>query len=101
MIDLVKQWTLTKDNIMVQLDCVVYYRVTVPREAIYSVNDINLAVTELALSTVRAIVGHYTLQEVLEKRAEVAAEIEKFVERHVFDWGIEIDSCQFKDIILS
>lgn len=39
----------------------VYYRVTVPREAIYSVSDINQAVSELALSTVRAIVGHYTL----------------------------------------
>ena len=78
---------------MIQLDCVVYYRITNPREAIYSVSNIDRAVAELAISTVRAVIGHYTFQEVLEKRAEVANKIEEIIEKYVFDWGIDVDNC--------
>ena len=86
---------------MVRLDCVVYYKIVTPRESHYNMQDIRHSVEELALSTVRAVCGHYTLQELLEKRAEVVQNIEDYVETIIYDWGIEIENCNIKDITMS
>ena len=62
---------LTRDNIEVKIDAVVYYNVKIPRKTYYSVANIQISVQELTFATLRAICGHYVLQDLLEKRDEV------------------------------
>ena len=62
---------LTRDNIEVQIDAAVYYHVKIPRKTYYSVQNIQRSVQELTFATLRAICGHYVLQDLLEKRDEV------------------------------
>ena len=101
MIELEKQWTITKDNIMICVDCVVYFKIINARESLYSVDDIRSAISQLAVSVIRAAIGHYTLQELLEKRAELAKYIEGQIDEYVFDWGVDVNSVAIKDIVLN
>jgi|NOAtaT_7_FD_contig_51_4753835_length_954_multi_2_in_0_out_0_2 erythrocyte band 7 integral membrane protein len=68
---------------MVSIDACVYYRVINSRRVVYSINNIREAVSELTFATLRSVIGHYTLQELLEKRGDIIKEIEIFVESHV------------------
>ena len=86
---------------MICVDCIVYFKIINARESLYSVDNIKAAVAELAVSVIRAAIGHYTLQELLEKRAELAKNIESQIEEYVFDWGVDVSSVAIKDIILN
>ena len=86
---------------MICVDCVVYFKIINARESLYSVDDIRSAISQLAVSVIRAAIGHYTLQELLEKRAELAKNIESQIEEYVFDWGVDVSSFAIKDIILN
>jgi erythrocyte band 7 integral membrane protein len=67
-LDLQRQLILTKDNITVNIDTVVYYRVIDPKKACYRVSAINASVCEITYATLRTVCGEHTLQELLEKR---------------------------------
>ena len=67
-LDLPKQMTITKDNIEVAVDTAVYYHVREPRKAYYSLENLPSCVRELTFATLRAVCGHYVLQDLLEKR---------------------------------
>lgn len=67
-INLSRQRALTKDNIEVDIDAAVYYHVKIARKTFYCVQNIDKSVRELTFSTLRAICGHYVLQDLLEKR---------------------------------
>lgn len=87
MLDLQRQLILTKDNITVNIDTVVYYRVIDAKKACYRVAAINASVCEITYATLRTVCGEHTLQEILEKRQEIADVIEVYVEEKVKDWG--------------
>lgn len=89
-IDLDRQLILTKDNITVNIDTIVYYRITDPKKASYRVANIRASVCEITYATLRTICGEHTLQDILEKRQEIADVIEEFVEEKVKDWGNEV-----------
>ena len=86
---------------MICVDCVVYFKIINARESLYSVDDIRSAISQLAVSVIRAAIGHYTLQELLEKRAELAKYIEGQIDEYVFDWGVDVNSVAIKDIVLN
>ncbi|KRX09906.1 hypothetical protein PPERSA_05298 [Pseudocohnilembus persalinus] len=100
-IDLQRQMMLTKDNVSINVDASVYYRIINPRYAIYRINDFQTAVTELTYSLLKNTCGQFILQDLLEKRAEIADDIEKQVEIHVKEWGIKIENIYMKDIQLN
>ena len=66
--DLERQLVLTKDNITVNIDTCVYYRIVDPKLAYYSLSSINASVSEVTYATLRTFCGEYSLQDLLEKR---------------------------------
>lgn len=100
-IDLNRQTVITKDNVTMNIDAVVYYKIVNVEKAIYTVSDIHSAVTELSCATLRDVTGHKTLQEILEKRDELTELIQKIVSEKTDTWGIRIEGIKLKDIIMS
>ena len=85
--DLQRQLILTKDNITVNIDTCVYYRIVEPKIAHYTVANILQSVAEVTYATLRTICGENTLQDLLEKRQEISDIIEKYVYEKVNRWG--------------
>lgn len=100
-IDLSKQSILTKDNISITLDASVYYKIVDSKRAQYRVKNVQEAVQYLTFSTLRNTCGQHVLQDLLEKRLEVTASIQRNLEEHVEEWGVKIEQIFIKDILLS
>jgi erythrocyte band 7 integral membrane protein len=100
-IHLSKQVVLSKDNISLSLDASVYYKIIDSQKAIYSVKGISSAVSNLTFSTLRNTCGQHILQDLLEKREEVAKHIQDYVDEHANSWGVKVEYVFIKDINLS
>lgn len=94
------QKCFTKDNVSVIITSVVYYNIIDPPKAIYSIADIHEAIMERTQTTLRDVIGGRTLQEVVEKREEIAESIESIIAKTAFDWGVQIESILIKDLTL-
>ncbi len=102
---LVNQDVLTKDNLPISVDGAVFYCIKDNNEdfvkALYGIQDITLAVSELALSTLRLVFAKHTLQECLEKRREFAEEIMMLLEQQTENWGVHVSDIKIIDIKIS
>ncbi|EGW33815.1 uncharacterized protein SPAPADRAFT_59177 [Spathaspora passalidarum NRRL Y-27907] len=94
------QKCFTKDNVSVIITSVVYYNIIDPQKAIYSIADIHSAIVERTQTTLRDVIGGRTLQDVVEKREEIAESIEQIIAKTAFDWGVNIESILIKDLTL-
>jgi regulator of protease activity HflC (stomatin/prohibitin superfamily) len=92
---------LTKDNIPVEVDAVVFYWVNDPREAMLCVEDYHEATKLRARSALRDIVGKSTLDELLSKRDEIGKLLQKNISEFVGVWGTEVLAVEIKDVIVS
>lgn len=95
------QMALTKDNLCLILDTSVYFRIIDSRKATYQVKDIKEAVANLTFATLRNSCGQHVLQDLLEKREEVALDIQEYVDEHVHDWGVKVENIFIKDMKLT
>jgi regulator of protease activity HflC (stomatin/prohibitin superfamily) len=86
-LDLNRQLILTKDNITIDIDTIVYYRLIDIIKSTYRVKEIVTAVKEITYATLRSVCGEHTLQDLLENRAIIANEIELHVFETVASWG--------------
>jgi len=96
-----QQVALTRDNVSVQIDSVIYWHVKNPYKAAFGIQDVRTALIERAQSTLRQVVGARTLQNLITERDEIAREIEEIVEKVVEIWGIQIESLLIKDVLFS
>lgn len=94
------QKCFTKDNVSVIITSVVYYNIIDPPKAIYSIADIHEAIIERTQTTLRDVIGGRSLQDVVEKREEIAESIEHIIAKTAFDWGVNIESILIKDLTL-
>lgn len=94
------QRCFTKDNVSVVITSVVYYNIIDPQKAIYSISDIHNAIIERTQTTLRDVIGCRVLQDVVEKREEIAESIEGVIAKTAFDWGVNIESILIKDLQL-
>ncbi len=99
-IDIPKQQAITKDNVPVSINGVVYFKVSEASKAIMNVQDYIYAVSQYAQTALRDVVGGMTLDEVLAERQKIGDLIEQIVEKHAKNWGLEIDSIKMQDIEL-
>lgn len=99
-VDVPDQEAITKDNIPVRINAVVYYKVADAGKAILEVENFYYAVSQLAQTTMRNAVGEVTLDELLQQRAEIADRIEKYVDAKTDPWGIDIESVELKDVVI-
>ncbi len=99
-VDVPDQEAITKDNIPVNINAVVYYRVIDSSKAILEVEDFYYAISQLAQTTMRNTVGEKTLDEILQKRSEIANKIKEELDAKTDKWGIDVESLELKDVII-
>ena len=94
------QEAITKDNISVTVNAVIYYKVGSAEKAIIEVEDFYYAVSQLAQTTMRNVVGEVNLDELLSNRDAIAEKIRSIVNSASDVWGIEVHSVELKDVTL-
>ncbi len=99
-VDVPDQEAITKDNIPVRINAVVYYRIIESSKAVLEVENYFWAVSQVAQTTMRNAVGEETLDSLLQNRAEVAERIKTSVDEKTDPWGIDIEGVELKDIII-
>jgi regulator of protease activity HflC (stomatin/prohibitin superfamily) len=100
-IDLKKQAVMTKDNVNVTIDAVVYYHIEDAYKALFAVENVELAIAEIAKTTVRDVFGHVLLQEALETKEKMAAHIKEIIEKPTYNWGVTITRVLIQEILFS
>lgn len=94
------QEAITKDNISVTVNAVIYYKIKSAEKAIIEVEDFYYAVSQLAQTTMRNVVGEVNLDELLSNRDAIAEKIRMIVEKAADAWGVEVNSVELKDVTL-
>jgi len=100
-IDLKKQSIMTKDNVNVTIDAVVYYHVEDAYKAAFHVEDCRFAIIEIAKTSMRDVFGHTLLQESLEGKDKMAAHVRELIDRPTHNWGITITRVLIQEIIFT
>jgi len=99
-IDVPKQRVITKDNVTVDVDAVVYFRVTDPQKAVVEVQRYEVATSLLAQTTLRDILGNQTLDELLSKREELNKSLQTIIDQGTDPWGIKVSNVTIRDVAL-
>jgi len=97
-LDVPSQDAITKDNISVKVNAVIYYKVVDASKAVMEVEHFNFAVSQLAQTSMRNIVGEVSLDELLSKREEISTKVQKIVDKASDPWGIKVNNVDIKDI---
>lgn len=93
-----RQETITKDSVTVKVDAVVWFKIVNPAKAIISVADYRNAVYQVALTSLRNIIGQHVLDEVLKERDTINHTLQKIVDVATEPWGIKVEMVEMKDI---
>jgi regulator of protease activity HflC (stomatin/prohibitin superfamily) len=99
-VDIPKQEVITKDNIPVNINAVVYFRVKSPEDAVIEISDYVFAVIQLTQSALKDIIGNNDLDTLLSERKRLGEEIKSIVDGATEKWGIDIDSINVQEIEL-
>lgn len=99
-VDVPEQKAITKDNISVGVNAVIYYRVSDAAKAILEVENYIYAMSQLAQTTMRNAVGEVELDELLSQRDKISARISEVVDKASDPWGIKVSTVELKDISL-
>jgi erythrocyte band 7 integral membrane protein len=100
-VEVPKQVCMTKDNVTLHLTSVIYYHITSPHKAAFGISNVRQALVERTQTTLRHVIGARVLQDVIERREEVAQAIGEIIEDVASGWGVQVESMLIKDIIFS
>lgn len=99
-VDVPEQDAITKDNVTIKINAVLYFYIFDAKKALLSVQNCRYAVTQLAQTTMRNLVGSVTLDELLTDRERISSEICLIVDKATDEWGVKIQNVELKDIAL-
>ena len=99
-VDIPRQEAITKDNVPVGINAVVYYKVERAEDAILKVENYSYAVSQYALAALRDIIGGVELDTLLTEREKIASDIKKVVDMETAPWGIDVTAIKMQDIEL-
>jgi regulator of protease activity HflC (stomatin/prohibitin superfamily) len=91
---------ITRDNVTVRVDAVVYFKVTSPAEAVVRVEDYRFAVAQMAQTSLRSIIGKSELDDLLSNREKLNQGLELMIDSPAVEWGVTIDRVEIKDVSL-
>jgi len=98
--DVPSQDIITKDNVTVKVNAVVYFRVVDPTKAIIDVLDYEYATSQISQTTLRSVLGQSNLDDLLAKRDELNAELQKIIDEQTEPWGIKVTTVEVKNVDL-
>jgi regulator of protease activity HflC (stomatin/prohibitin superfamily) len=94
------QEVITRDNVTVQVDAVLYFKVVNPEDAIIKVMDYEQATTQISLTTLRSVLGQSELDELLAHRDQINEMLQKIIDEHTEPWGVQVTAVEVKDVLL-
>jgi len=98
--DVPTQDVISRDNVSVQVNAVVYFRVIDPQKAIIQVEDFFMATSQLAQTTLRSVLGQHELDEMLSERDRLNLDIQKILDQQTDVWGIKVNNVEIKHVDL-
>lgn len=98
--DIPPQDVITKDNVSMKVNAVVYFKVVLPEQAITKVEDYYMATSQLAQTTLRSVLGQYQLDEVLSQRDRINHTLQDILDRQTEPWGVKVSMVEVKQIDL-
>ncbi len=98
--DIPPQDVITKDNVTVKVNAVVYFRVIDPQNAILEVQDFLFATSQLAQTTLRSVLGEVELDELLSEREKLNLQLQEIIDKHSDPWGIKFQLVEMKHVDL-
>lgn len=93
-----QQESITKDSVTVRISAVLWYKISDPQKAIIAVENFRAAVYQVALTSLRNIIGQHVLDEVLKERNTINATLQKIVDEATEAWGVKIEMVEMKDV---
>src|SRR5580700_1107508 len=99
-IDVTRQELMTRDNVPVTVDAVVYFRVVNPEAAVIRVENYLKATSLISQTTLRSVLGQAELDELLSQREKINLTLQEIIDRQTDPWGIKVTSVEVKDVIL-
>jgi regulator of protease activity HflC (stomatin/prohibitin superfamily) len=99
-VDVPRQRIITRDNVEVSVDAVVYYRVDDPIKAVMAVENYHYAVTMLSQTVLRDVIGKSELDDLLSRREQINMELQKILDELTDPWGIKVTAVTVKEVVL-
>lgn len=99
-VDVPEQDAITKDNVSIKINAVIYYKIFDASKAVLAVENYYYAVGQLAQTTMRNIVGSVSLDELLVEREKISLEICKVIDEATDPWGVKVENVELKDVAL-
>lgn len=98
--DVPPQDVITKDNVSIKVNAVVYFRVLHPDKAVLEVEDYYYATSQISQTTLRSILGQFELDDLLSNREKINMELQSVIDKHTDPWGIKVSAVEMKHIDL-
>ncbi len=98
--DVPPQDVITKDNVSVKVNAVIYFRVVEPQRAIVAVEDFLYATSMMAQTTLRSVLGQSQLDDLLAKREEINSELQRIIDQQTEPWGVKVSAVEVKNVDL-
>lgn len=100
-LDVPTQDVISRDNVSVKVNAVIYFRVFDPEKAIVQVEDFQMATSQLAQTTLRSVLGQHELDEMLSERDKLNADIQAILDKQTDAWGIKVSNVEIKHVDLN
>jgi regulator of protease activity HflC (stomatin/prohibitin superfamily) len=94
------QKIITKDNVSIDIAAVAYYKIVDPQKSVIAIEDITHAVNQISQTTVRNVVGQFSLDQLLSRTVDINLQIKNVIDGHTAPWGAEVTTVEIKDITL-
>ncbi len=99
-LDVPSQEVITRDNVPIKVNAVVYFRIVDPAKAFVEVQNYILATSQISQTTLRSVLGEFELDELLAQREKINQKLEQIIDEHTDPWGIKVITVEVKDLEL-
>jgi regulator of protease activity HflC (stomatin/prohibitin superfamily) len=94
------QKIITKDNVSIDIAAVAYYHISDPERSVIAIENVNNAISQISQTTVRNVVGRFSLDQLLSDTATINEQIKNVIDQHTEPWGTQVTAVEIKDIML-